>query len=90
MARKKKTTGRLNTALSDRGWQRLRDLERLWFPSRGRVDGLVVEHAIDECWERAQSGWGDPYRPRHVTHTGEGIPSAIPPLPTDLDPEGDP
>lgn len=88
MTRKKRTSGRLNTSLSDRGWKRLRDLEQFWFPGRERIDGLVVERAIDEAWERLQSGWGDPYRPRHVSDGGEnGIPSAIPPQPEDIDPD---
>lgn len=87
MAGKKRTSGRLNTSLSERGWKRLHDLEQVWFPGRERVNGLVVERAIDEAWERMQSGWGDPYRPRHVAHNGEnGIPPAIP---TELDPPED-
>lgn len=88
MKREKKATGRINVYLSDRGWQRLNELGQLWYPGRQRVDGMVVERAIDEAWERAQPTWGDPYRPRHVTHNGEhGVPPAIPPFTTELDPE---
>ena len=68
MARKKRTSGRLNTSLSDRGWERLRDLERFWYPGRDRVDGFIVERAIDEAWERMRAGIGWNNLPRPLTH----------------------